>query len=46
MWEIKSVEDDSLTDKGYLWAYVYNYDNPELSEFGTVCVDNELRRIY
>ena len=32
--------------KGYLWAYVYNFDNPELSEFGTVCVDNELRRIY
>ena len=32
--------------QGYLWAYVYNYDNPVLSEFGTVCVDNELRRIY
>ncbi|MGO5384434.1 hypothetical protein ACTQXV_03310 [Ligilactobacillus salivarius] len=32
--------------EGYLWAYVYNYDNPGLSEFGTIKVDKDLNRIY
>lgn len=32
--------------QGYLWAYVYNYDNPELSEFGTIKVDKHFNRIY
>ena len=32
--------------QGYLWAYVFNFDNPELSEFGTIKVDKDLNRIY
>lgn len=38
-------EELRLSQSGIVYAYVYNISRPEFSEFGTIQVDNKLRRV-